>query len=131
MHANIFQHILFIPSQLTERYPYFTQGVNDGAGALILASEEGLKQNNLQPLARLLGWSFVGVEPSIMGIGPVPAIQGLLSATNMSLNDIDLVEVSFKVNFGFKYLLTGPVVAKGHKRAPIKEISSGLGKFNS
>ena len=69
--------------------------MNDGAGALILASEEGLKQNNLQPLARLLGWSFVGVEPSIMGIGPVPAIQGLLRAANMSLNDIDLVEVKF------------------------------------
>lgn len=75
------------------------QGVNDGAGALILASEEGLKENNLQPLARVLGWSFVGVDPKIMGIGPVPAIQGLLNAAKMSLNDVDLVEVSYRISF--------------------------------
>jgi hypothetical protein len=58
----------------------------------VLASEEAAK--NLKPLARLVGWSFVGVDPSIMGIGPVPAIQNLLKATNLTLNDIDLVEVS-------------------------------------
>jgi acetyl-CoA acyltransferase 2 len=68
--------------------------VNDGAGALIIASEESVKQNKLKPLARLVGWSVVGVDPSIMGIGPVPAIRNLLKATNLTLNDIDLIEVS-------------------------------------
>ncbi|XP_022125234.2 3-ketoacyl-CoA thiolase, mitochondrial-like [Pieris rapae] len=71
-----------------------SSGVNDGAGALILSNEDGLKQNNLKPLARILGWSFVGVEPGIMGIGPVPAIQKLLSATQLTLNDIDLIEIN-------------------------------------
>ncbi|XP_023940597.1 3-ketoacyl-CoA thiolase, mitochondrial [Bicyclus anynana] len=71
-----------------------SSGVNDGAGALILASEEAIKQHNLTPLARLLGWSFVGVDPSVMGIGPVPAIQGLLAATKLTLNDVDLVEIN-------------------------------------
>ncbi|XP_047516482.1 3-ketoacyl-CoA thiolase, mitochondrial-like isoform X1 [Pieris napi] len=71
-----------------------SSGINDGAGALILSNEDGLKQNNLKPLARLLGWSFVGVEPGIMGIGPVPAIQKLLAATQLTLDDIDLVEIN-------------------------------------
>ncbi|XP_041984529.1 3-ketoacyl-CoA thiolase, mitochondrial-like [Aricia agestis] len=67
-------------------------GISDGAGALILASEEAAK--NLKPLARLVGWAYVGVDPSIMGIGPVPAIENLLKATNMTLNDIDLIEIN-------------------------------------
>ncbi|CAH2041996.1 unnamed protein product, partial [Iphiclides podalirius] len=67
-------------------------GISDGAGALVLASEEAAK--SLKPLARLVGWSYVGVDPSIMGIGPVPAIENLLKATNMTLNDIDLVEIN-------------------------------------
>lgn len=72
---------------------FFVQGINDGAGALVVASEEAVKQHGLKPLVRLVGWSFVGVDPSIMGIGPVPAIQGLLSATGLKLADVDLVEV--------------------------------------
>ncbi|KAL4709252.1 hypothetical protein ACJJTC_010713 [Scirpophaga incertulas] len=71
-----------------------SSGVNDGAGALILASEEAVKQRQLKPLARLVGWSFVGVDPSVMGIGPVPAIQNLLRVTNLKLDDIDLVEIN-------------------------------------
>ncbi|KAG6461621.1 hypothetical protein O3G_MSEX012741 [Manduca sexta] len=71
-----------------------SSGVNDGAGAVILASEDAVKQHKLSPLARLVGWSFVGVDPSIMGIGPVPAIQNLLSVTGIKLNDIDLIEIN-------------------------------------
>lgn len=70
-----------------------SQGINDGAGAVILSGEEALKQHNLKPLARLLGWSYVGVDPSIMGIGPVPAIRNLLNVTGVKLDDIDLIEV--------------------------------------
>ncbi|XP_028176315.1 3-ketoacyl-CoA thiolase, mitochondrial [Ostrinia furnacalis] len=67
-------------------------GISDGAGAIVLASEEAAK--GLKPLARLVGWSVVGVDPSIMGVGPVPAIQNLLKATNMTLNDVDLIEIN-------------------------------------
>lgn len=71
------------------------QGVCDGAGAVILASEEAVKSQNLKPLARLAGYSTIGVDPSIMGIGPSPAIKNLLKVTGKSINDIDLVEVTF------------------------------------
>lgn len=69
------------------------QGVCDGAGSVILASEEAIKSHGLKPLARLIGFTVVGVEPSIMGIGPAPAINNLLKATSKSLKDIDLIEV--------------------------------------
>ncbi|KAM3959457.1 yippee interacting protein 2 [Aphomia sociella] len=67
-------------------------GISDGSGALVLASEEAAK--NLKPLARLVGFSYVGVDPTIMGIGPVPAIENLLKATKLTLNDIDLIEIN-------------------------------------
>ncbi|XP_047516484.1 3-ketoacyl-CoA thiolase, mitochondrial-like [Pieris napi] len=67
-------------------------GISDGAGALVLASEGAAK--NLKPLARLVGWSYVGVDPSIMGLGPVPAIENLLKVTKLSLNDVDLIEIN-------------------------------------
>lgn len=70
-------------------------GICDGAGAVILASEQAVKAHKLKPLARLVGYSIVGVEPSIMGIGPSPAIKQLLAKTGKTLNDIDIVEVSF------------------------------------
>lgn len=69
-------------------------GICDGAGAVIVASEEAVKAEGLTPLARLVGYSVVGVEPSIMGFGPVPAIRQLLKITNKSLDDIELVEIN-------------------------------------
>lgn len=69
------------------------KGICDGAGALVLASEAAIKKHGLTPLARLVGYSVVGCEPSIMGIGPAPAIQNLLKVAGKTLNDIDLVEV--------------------------------------
>lgn len=69
-------------------------GVCDGAGAVILASEDAVKREGLKPLARLAGYATVGVDPSIMGIGPAPAIKNLLKITGKSLNDIDLVEIN-------------------------------------
>ncbi|KAI5636496.1 acetyl-CoA acetyltransferase [Phthorimaea operculella] len=69
-------------------------GISDGAGALILASEEAAK--NLKPLARLVAWASVGVDPSIMGVGPVPAIQAVLKTSGLSLNDIDIIEEAAK-----------------------------------
>jgi len=69
-------------------------GISDGAGAVILASEAALKEYNLTPLARLVGYGIAGVEPSLMGIGPVPAINKVLKSSALTLNDIDLIEIN-------------------------------------
>ncbi|XP_012284918.1 3-ketoacyl-CoA thiolase, mitochondrial [Orussus abietinus] len=69
-------------------------GISDGAGAIILASEEAIKSEGLTPLARIIGFSVVGVDPSIMGIGPVSAIRNLLKVTGKSIDDIELVEIN-------------------------------------
>ncbi|XP_017120992.1 3-ketoacyl-CoA thiolase, mitochondrial [Drosophila elegans] len=69
-------------------------GICDGASAVIVASEEALKEYNLKPLARLVAFSFVGVKPEIMGIGPVPAIQNVLKVAGKKLEDIDLIEIN-------------------------------------
>lgn len=69
-------------------------GICDGAAAVILASEEAVKAHNLTPLARLVAYSTVGVEPSIMGIGPVPAIENALKLAGWSKNDLDLIEIN-------------------------------------
>lgn len=69
-------------------------GVNDGAGALVLVSEDAMKKNSLKGLSRIVAYSIVGCEPSIMGIGPAPAIRKLLQKTNLSMNSIDLFDVN-------------------------------------
>ncbi len=69
-------------------------GVNDGACALIIASDSAVKQHNLKPLAKILGTVAVGVEPRIMGIGPVPATQKLLKKHGLTINDIDVIELN-------------------------------------
>ena len=69
-------------------------GICDGAGAVVLASEEACKAHNLKPLARLVGYGIAGVEPTIMGIGPAPAIRKVLAKANLQLKDIDWVEIN-------------------------------------
>jgi 3-oxoadipyl-CoA thiolase len=69
-------------------------GINDGAAALLLASEEGLKHHNLKPRARILGYATAGVAPRIMGIGPVPATQRLLGRCGLSLEQFDIMELN-------------------------------------
>ncbi len=69
-------------------------GLNDGAAALLLASEEGLKQNKLQPLARIVSSGVSGVAPRIMGIGPVEAANQALKKAGLTFNDIDLIELN-------------------------------------
>jgi acetyl-CoA acetyltransferase family protein len=69
-------------------------GIVDGGAALILASESGVRTRGLRPLARLAGWSTVGVDPSIMGMGPAPAIRKLLDTQKLTLQDIDLFEIN-------------------------------------
>ncbi|WP_247236816.1 3-oxoadipyl-CoA thiolase [Telluribacter sp. SYSU D00476] len=67
-------------------------GLNDGAAAVLIASEEALKKYNLKPLARIVSSGVVGVEPRIMGIGPVGATRMALSKAGITLDDLDLIE---------------------------------------
>jgi len=69
-------------------------GLNDGAVALLLASENGMKKNNLKPLARIVSSGVAGVEPRIMGIGPVEAANKALKRAGLTFKDIDLIELN-------------------------------------
>jgi acetyl-CoA acyltransferase len=69
-------------------------GINDGAAALLLASEAGARRHNLEPRARILGMAVAGVPPRIMGIGPVPATNKLLERLGLTLDDFDILEIN-------------------------------------
>ena len=69
-------------------------GVNDGAAAMIVASEEAARRNGLTPRARLVGGAVAGVEPRIMGIGPAPASQKLLARLGLTIADMDVIEIN-------------------------------------
>jgi acetyl-CoA acetyltransferase family protein len=71
-----------------------SSGICDGAGALVLASEEYAAANGNRPIGRLVAWAVAGVDPAYMGIGPVPAIRKVLAKTGMTLDDMDLIEVN-------------------------------------
>jgi acetyl-CoA acetyltransferase family protein len=68
--------------------------VNDGAAAMIIASEEAARRNGLVPRARIVGGGIAGVEPRIMGIGPAPASQKLLKRLGLSISDMDVIEIN-------------------------------------
>jgi acetyl-CoA acyltransferase 2 len=84
--------------------PYFRQdgvvtagnasGICDGAAALVVAGEAFARERRLQPIGRLAGWGLAGVDPAVMGIGPVPASRRALAAAGLSLEDMDLVEIN-------------------------------------
>jgi len=84
--------------------PYFKQdgvvtagnasGICDGAAALVVAGEAFARERGLRPIGRLVGWGVAGVEPSVMGIGPVPASRRALAAAGLTLADMDLVEIN-------------------------------------
>jgi acetyl-CoA acetyltransferase family protein len=69
-------------------------GIVDGGAALILASGEAARARGLKPIGRLVNWATVGVDPSIMGMGPAPAIRKMLDRAKLSLSDVDLFEVN-------------------------------------
>jgi acetyl-CoA C-acetyltransferase/acetyl-CoA acyltransferase 2 len=69
-------------------------GIVDGGAALVLASAAGVTRHGLKPLARLTDWATVGVEPTLMGMGPVPATRMVLQKAGLTLKDIDLIEVN-------------------------------------
>ena len=69
-------------------------GIVDGAAALVIAGEEYVTKRGIQPLGRIVSWAYAGVEPEIMGIGPVPATRKALEKAGLKLSDIDLIEVN-------------------------------------
>jgi acetyl-CoA acyltransferase 2 len=69
-------------------------GIVDGAAAVVIASEDAVARHGFTPLARLVSWAAVGVDPSLMGMGPAPAIRKVLERTSLALEDIDLFEIN-------------------------------------
>ncbi len=69
-------------------------GIGDGAGALVIANSKFAEDRGVKPLGRLVSWGFAGVDPKIMGIGPVPAAKKALHAAGMTLEQMDLIEVN-------------------------------------
>lgn len=67
-------------------------GINDGAAAVLLMSDEAINEYNIKPLCKIVAWAVAGVDPNIMGIGPVPATRKVLEKVNLLLQDIDLFE---------------------------------------
>ena len=72
--------------------PGNASGINDGAAAVVLASEDYVHEHNIKPLAKIVSWGVAGVDPSIMGIGPVPASKKALEKAGLRLADIDIFE---------------------------------------
>ncbi|HEX8331964.1 MAG TPA: acetyl-CoA C-acyltransferase [Segetibacter sp.] len=71
-----------------------SSGINDGAGAMLVVSEEALKKYNLQPMARVVSMAVAGVAPEIMGIGPIPATQKVLKRAGLMIDELDLIEMN-------------------------------------
>ncbi|MBN8916216.1 MAG: beta-ketothiolase BktB [Rhizobiales bacterium] len=69
-----------------------SSGINDGAGAVVLASQEAVTKRGLTPLARLVSWGLAGVDPAEMGMGPVPAVRTALARAGIGVDDLDVIE---------------------------------------
>ena len=71
-----------------------SSGINDGAAGVVVMSEKETKKRNLKPLAKIISWATSGVEPAVMGTGPIPASKKALSKAGWTINDVDLVEAN-------------------------------------
>jgi acetyl-CoA C-acetyltransferase len=71
-----------------------SSGINDGASAIILASEEAVEKYNLKPIAELIAYDEAGVDPAYMGLGPVPAVKNVLAKNDISMDEIELIELN-------------------------------------
>lgn len=71
-----------------------SSGINDGAAAMLVANEEAVKKFNLKPMAKVVSMAVAGVDPSIMGVGPIPATQKALKRAGLKVEDLDLVELN-------------------------------------
>ena len=89
--APVFDPVDGVPGIITAAA---SSGITDGGAAVVLASETEASRRGLTPLGRIVGWATAGVDPRIMGIGPVPAVRKLLDRTGLSLGDFDLIELN-------------------------------------
>jgi len=71
-----------------------SSGITDGAAAVLVLSREAAARRGIAPMARIVGWRVVGVAPEMMGIGPVPAVRGVLATAGIAISDVDLVELN-------------------------------------
>ena len=71
-----------------------SSGINDGAAALLLTTFEEAKKKSMQPLAKITSWASVGVDPALMGLGPIGAVREAIKKAKWNLNDIDLFEIN-------------------------------------
>ncbi|ETA70301.1 acetyl-CoA C-acetyltransferase [Candidatus Pelagibacter ubique] len=74
--------------------PGNSSGINDGAAALVLMSREQAEKKSLEPMVKIVSWATSGVEPSLMGLGPIPSIQEALSKANWKIDEVDLFEIN-------------------------------------
>ena len=74
--------------------PGNSSGINDGAAALLLTSQEEAEKKSIKPLARIVSWASVGVDPSLMGLGPINAVREATKKANWNIDDIDLFEIN-------------------------------------
>jgi acetyl-CoA acetyltransferase family protein len=100
-------------------------GIVDGGAALLLASGKGVKDHGLTPLAKLTHWAYVGVEPTLMGMGPAPATRAVLAKSGLSLKDIDLIEVNEA--FAAQYLAVEKELALDRDRVNVNGGAIALG----
>ncbi|MFD1385545.1 thiolase family protein [Oceanobacillus oncorhynchi subsp. oncorhynchi] len=100
-------------------------GINDGAGAVIVADEHYVEQHQVKPLARIVSWGVAGVEPEYMGIGPVPAIKQALKKANLTLDDIDVIEVNEA--FAAQYLAVEKVLGLDREKVNVNGGAIALG----
>lgn len=100
-------------------------GINDGAAANIVATESYVKEKGLQPLARIVSWGVAGVEPDIMGIGPVPAMKQALEKANLRIDDMDVIEVNEA--FASQYLAVEKALGFDREKANVNGGAIALG----
>ena len=100
-------------------------GINDGAASVVVASESFVEQNNLKPIAKIVSWGVAGVDPTIMGIGPVPAINQALKKANLTIEEMDLVEVNEA--FAAQYLAVEKELGLDRKKTNVNGGAIALG----
>ncbi len=100
-------------------------GINDGAVSLLVASKKSIQENHLKPVAKIVSWAVTGVDPTIMGIGPVPAINQALQRANLSLEDMDLIEVNEA--FAAQYLAVEKALGLNREKTNVNGGAIALG----
>ena len=100
-------------------------GIVDGAAALIIAGEDFIKAKDIKPMGRIVSWAYAGVEPELMGIGPVPATRQALEKAGLQLSDIDLIEVNEA--FAAQYLAVEQELGLDRERTNVNGGAIALG----